>query len=409
MPVSRVLEDIGAKALTGLTGERAPPATENAVAPGRGRRLIAAFRDSSFARPRLPRSAAMAEDAIGSQTVSLIQSELPFMRTVDWRGSPRSRGLTQLLRLMANRTLLHEADLAALRRRYEAVDARHVTLDADVQREPVSCNGVAAEWIRVPETRPGRTLLLLHGGSFAFRFPKLHASFAARLCRRLGARALIPDYRLVPEHPYPAAPDDCQKVWRWLLESGCEPGQAVLVGASAGGTLALVTLRRCLRDADPLPSCAVLLSPGVDCTFDSLSIVENASLDPVIQISNLLVIRRHYVPSPHLYTDPDVSPFFADFSGFPALLLQASSSEVLRDEAVRTAHKAHAAGVHVELELWRQTLHGFQIAPFLPEAELAVERIARFVSARTGWPASPGIEPQPTKAPAAPSRQPSTT
>ena len=330
--------------------------------------------------------------------------DTPPVRLIDRPGSLRSRALVRLLRWLANKPLRHNDDIAALRRRYEAIDARHVPVARTVRREPVHCNGVPAEWISVPETRPGRTLLLLHGGSFAFRFPNVYAAFAARLCRSLEARALIPDYRLVPEHPYPAAPDDCQAAWRWLLASGCDPRQVVLLGDSAGGSLALVTLYRCVQAGEALPACAVLLSPGVDCTFDSPSMVENEGRDPVIRMPNLLLMRRHYVSSPGLYTNPDVSPLFADFAGFPPLLLQAGHSEMMRDEAIRTAQKAHASGVDVELELWRDTPHGFQVAPFLPEAALAVEQIVRFVRKRTGWQPTPAepLAPLPPVAGAVP-------
>jgi epsilon-lactone hydrolase len=286
---------------------------------------------------------------------------------------------------MSKRPLPQDPDLAALRRRYEVLDARHFAVDAAVRREPVQCHGVAAEWISVPESRPGRTLLYFHGGSFAFRFPNTHAAFAARLCRRLGARALIPDYRLAPEDPYPAAPDDCQAVWRWLLAGGCNPRATVFAGDSAGGNLALVTLHRARQAGEPLPACAVLLSPAVDCTLTSPSMVENEDRDPMFRLRNLLVLRRHYVPAPELYTHPDVSPLFADFHGFPPLFLQAGICEMLRDETLRTASKAFAAGVDVEVELWPETVHAFQIASFLPEAGLAVDQIVRFVCARTGW------------------------
>jgi len=120
--------------------------------------------------------------------------------------------------------------------------------------------------------------------------------------------------------------------------------------------------------------------------------VDNQHSDPVLRLANLLVLRGHYVPSPALYTHPEVSPLFADFIGFPPLLLQAGSSELLRDEAVRGAHKAHAAGVdvEVEVELWPETTHVFQVTPFLPESGRAIEHIVDFVSQRTGWQASPG-------------------
>lgn len=319
--------------------------------------------------------------------------DVPHTHIIEGRGSWRSRALGALLRVALRTPLDPDADIAALRRRYEALDARYFAPDDSVAREPVDCDGVRAEWIRVPESRPGRVVFYLHGGSFAFRFPNAHAAFAARLCRRLGARALLPDYRLAPEHPFPAAPDDCQAAYRWLLASGADPRSVVIVGDSAGGNLALVTLHRTLRAHQVVPSCAVLLSPAVDCTLQSRSIVDNDGCDPMLSLSNLLVLRRQYVPSPELYTQPDVSPLFADFTGFPPLFLQAGSSEILRDEAVRTAERAHAAGVDVELELWPEAPHAFQMATFLPEAAQAIDKIVAFIAARTGWAALPDVPP----------------
>jgi acetyl esterase/lipase len=306
-------------------------------------------------------------------------------RLIPRRPSLRTRALNALLRLTVGRGLSVDADVPALRRYYEALDARYFRVEPDVRRTAVDCNGVFAEWVSVPQTRAGRVVLYLHGGSFAFRYPNAHAALAARLCRRLGAQALIPDYRLAPEHPFPAAPDDCEATYRWLLAQGFDPQGIVLVGDSAGGNLALVTLHRVKRSRDPLPACAVLLSPAVDCTLGSPSMVANDGVDPMVQLNSLLVLRRHYVPSPHQYTDPEVSPLFGDFSDLPPLFFQAGSTELLRDEATRAAEKAHAAGVDVELELWPGVAHGFQIAGFLPEAVLAIDHIARFVEARTGW------------------------
>lgn len=121
----------------------------------------------------------------------------------------------------------------------------------------------------MPQSRPERNLFYLHGGSFSFQFPNAHADFAARLCRRLQARALIPDYRLAPEHPYVTAPDDCHAAYRWALNQGCVTPDMVLIGDSAGSNLALVTLGRARRALEALPACAVLLSPTVDCTLAS--------------------------------------------------------------------------------------------------------------------------------------------
>jgi epsilon-lactone hydrolase len=317
-----------------------------------------------------------------------MNNDQPPVRTIEGTPSWRSRALGALLRLALREPLACDADIALLRRRYEAFDARYFQPERSVVREAVDCNGVPAEWISVPQTRPGRVIFYLHGGSFAFRFPNAHAAFAARLCRRLGARALIPDYRLAPEHPFPAAPDDCLTAYRWAVANGCDARGMVFLGDSAGGNLALVTLSRTRRANEPLPSCAVLLSPAVDCTFESRSLVDNAELDPMLSLADLSVLRGRYLPSAELYLDPDASPLFADFTGFPPLFLQAGSSELLRDEAVRTSQRAHAAGVDVELELWPETPHNFQMLPFLPEATLAIDQIVRFVVAHAGWEAA---------------------
>jgi epsilon-lactone hydrolase len=314
-----------------------------------------------------------------------MKSDGPPVRTIAGAPSWRSRAVGAVARLALREPLKSDADIAQLRRLYESLDARYFQPERGVVREAVMCNGVAAEWISVPQTLPGRVIFYLHGGSFAFRFPNAHAAFAARLCRRLGARALIPDYRLAPEHPFPAAPDDCLVAYRWALANGCDARSVVFLGDSAGGNLALVTLNRTLRAGERLPACAVLLSPAVDCTLESRSIVDNEKLDPMLSLADLLVLRQRYLPEAQHYMNPDASPLFADFAGFPPLFLQAGSSEILRDEAVRTARRAHAAGVDVELELWPETPHNFQMIAFLPEAALAMDQIARFVFARTGW------------------------
>jgi monoterpene epsilon-lactone hydrolase len=308
-----------------------------------------------------------------------------YARTIERRPSLRSIALNALLRMTMRERLTHDADVVALRRKYEKLDIRKFRPEADVTRTPVDCGAVPAEWLSVRGSREERVLLYLHGGSFAFHFPNAYAALTARLCRQLGTRALIPDYRLAPEHPFPAAPDDCEIAYRWLLRSGVDPANIVLAGDSAGGNLALVTLQRARAAGLPLPACAVLLSPALDCTMSSPSMASHEGHDPMLQLANLLVLRGYYVKSPQDYTNPEVSPLFADFQGFPPLFLQAGTRELLRDEATRAADKAHAAGVDVELELWPGVAHVFQIADFLPESAHAISNIGRFVRMRTGW------------------------
>ena len=300
--------------------------------------------------------------------------------------SMRSYALNALLRLTLGKQLADDADVVALRSHYERLDARHFKVNPPVERRPTESGGVPGEWIVAPESRFERVILYLHGGSFAFRFPNAHASLAARLCRRLRARALIPDYRLAPEYPFPAAPDDCHAAYRGLLAQGIDPRNIVLAGDSAGGNLALVTLCRARAAGEPLPSCAVLLSPALDCTMESPSITTFDGRDPLIRRASLFVLRRHYVPSTFLFTNPEVSPLFADFRGLPPLLFQVGSTELLRDEATRGANRAFLADVDVELELWPGATHVFQLVEFLPEARLAIDHIVRFVRMRAGWP-----------------------
>ena len=308
-----------------------------------------------------------------------------YRREIGLRPSLRSRAYSAALRLMLRTRVTPDSDIVALRRQFAKLDARHVVLDRGIVRAPAECNGVPAEWIAVPESRAERVLFYLHGGSFAFRFANAHAALVARLCRRLHARALIPDYRLAPEHPWPAAPDDCHAAYRFLLDQGIAPSDIVVAGDSAGGNLALVTLQRARNAGEPMPACAVLLSPALDCTMQSPSMAHFDGVDPLLRLSALLVLRNHYVPTPDLYLHPEVSPLFGDFAGLPPLFFQVGSTEMLRDEAVRAAEKADAAGVDVELEVWPGAPHVFQIADFLPEASIALSHITRFVRMRTGW------------------------
>jgi acetyl esterase/lipase len=308
-----------------------------------------------------------------------------FRRTVQFRRSWRAHALNALLRVTMRGRIEQESDVAPMRHEYELFDARFFPVASDVTRTPVDLDGLSAEWVTLPSSQTERVILYLHGGSFAFRFPNAHAALASRLCRLLGARALIPDYRLAPEHRFPAALNDCQRAYQALIAQGISPRSIVFVGDSAGGNLALVTMLRARAAGLPLPNCAVLLSPALDCTLGSPSIADYDGLDPMLQLSTLLVLRQCYVPSADQYSDPDVSPLFADFRGLPPLFLQAGDTEMLRDEAIRAANRAHYAGVDVELELWPGLPHVFQIAGFLPEATIAIRHIVRFVRMRTGW------------------------
>jgi monoterpene epsilon-lactone hydrolase len=299
-------------------------------------------------------------------------------------GSVRRWWLHAMLRLTVKRMKVLDADIAVLRAHQAGMDARFARVDPAARRTAVDCGGIPAEWIEVPETRPERVLLYLHGGAFMFRFPQTHAGMVAKWCRPLAARTLMVDYRLAPENPYPAAIEDCHGAYRWLLAQGHAAASIVIGGDSAGGNLALATLHRIKAAGEPMPACAVLQSPVVDFTMSGRSIIANEHSDPMFRIAGLLAMRALYAP-PERFLDPSVSPLFGDFAGFPPLLFQVGGIESLVDESTRAAARAHAAGVAVELEIWDDMPHVFQAFAALPQAAAGADSFVRFIRARAGW------------------------
>lgn len=297
--------------------------------------------------------------------------------------------LDLLLRLVVKHRVAPDVDLPALRRRYEMLDFAAFGVSCDIKRTPVDAGGVRAEWLEVPQSQPERVLLYFHGGGFTLRLPKLYARFTARVARTLGARVLLVDYRLAPEHPFPAGVDDCLSVYRWLVAQGVAAHNVVMAGDSAGANLALVTLLGAKASGLPLPACAFVISPPVDLTMSSPSFVDNERSDAVFRLATLKLLRGRYVGCDRLL-DPLVSPLSGDLAGLPPLLVQAGTREMLRDDALRFAKRAQSEGVNAEIEMWRGMQHCFQIVSFIPESGRAIDSIRRFVSRHAGWsPASP--------------------
>lgn len=301
------------------------------------------------------------------------------------QGRWRNRLLTLLLRLtVKSRHGLH-IEIEELRRKFALLDRPAAKdIPGDVQRQAVSCNGVAAQWLIPRHHRQERVLLYLHGGAFVAYTPDAYAAMVASWCRPLKARALMVDYPLAPEHPFPAALDQCLEAYCWLLEQGVRAQDIVLVGDSAGGNLAMALLQR-LREAEQsLPACAALLSPFLDLTLSGTSALGNARHDPIFTLPFAVGIRRFYA-APEQFADASVSPLFGRFEGLPPLLLQVGSSEMLLDDAVRAANKAVAAGVPVRLEVWRNLPHVFQLILALPQARAAAGNLQRFIIEHTTW------------------------
>ena len=236
------------------------------------------------------------------------------------------------------------------------------------------------------------TILYLHGGGYYFCSPRSHRSLVFGLATRARAATLSLDYRLAPEHRFPAALEDALAAYRQLVGSGTLPQSIVIAGDSAGGGLALATLVA-LRDAGtPLPAGAVLFSPWTDLAATGESIRSNDGADPMFSGQAIGRAAQVYLGDA-LATNPYASPVYADLRSLPPLFIQAGSTEVLLDDSRRVADNARTAGVPVELQIWPDMPHVWQIfTPFIPEARRALDGAAGFVrqvtSPRSSQPSS---------------------
>ena len=252
--------------------------------------------------------------------------------------------------------------------------------------EDVSLDGVPATWIGDRSLESRGTLLYLHGGAWCLHLPGIYRRFGARLSALTGMRVLLVDYRLAPEHPFPAATDDCYAAYRWLVGHGYGERPLVVAGDSAGGSLTAVTLMRA-RDAGlPLASCAVMISPSTDLTMSGPSATYNLDADPMFSEASFRLLPPIVCPGLDR-ADPLLSPLFGDWAGLPPLLFHAGSTEVLLDDSVRAQDRARQAGVAAEIEVWWQMVHVFQVFHMLPESGQALARIGDFIARNTAGPA----------------------
>jgi phosphinothricin tripeptide acetyl hydrolase len=272
--------------------------------------------------------------------------------------------------------------IAERRAQYERAEKVFPT-PPDVKVERVSAPAAPAEWLRPAAAVAGRVVLYLHGGGYVIGSPRSHRHLAAAIASAAAASALLLDYRLAPEHPYPAAVDDATAAYRWLLDQAIAPERVVIAGDSAGGGLTVATLLA-LRDAGiPLPAGAVCISPWVDLTCGGGSYRTKADVDPIVRQAGVAEMAQAYLgnASPQA---PLASPLFADLRGLPPLLIHVGSDEVLLDDAVQLAARAKAAGVETTIEVWERMIHVWHwFLPMLDEAQSAVEAIGRFTRART--------------------------
>ncbi len=253
-------------------------------------------------------------------------------------------------------------------------------LPEDVKIEEIDAGGVPAEWQIVPGAIENRVILYFHGGGMVLMSPKSHRALTIEIAQYTKMRVLSVDYRLAPEHPFPASLEDCVKAYKWLLSQGFKAENIIIAGDSAGGNLTLTTLLKLRDDGITLPAGAVALSPATDYTDESKTLHENAKTDPVLGDIGIFWWTTAFLAGANP-TNPYISPVLAELSGLPPILIQVSTSEMLYDQSTRFIERAKAAGVNATLQEWEDTIHVFQGFGLhdLPEAKDAIQKIGEFV------------------------------
>ena len=256
---------------------------------------------------------------------------------------------------------------------------QQIQIPKGIQWERVFPEGVASEWIVPPNAHQDSVLLFLHGGGGVlglYNFDRLLASHITLAC---DIRALMPNYRLAPEYPFPSGLNDCVAVYSWLLSQNYLPQRIVIAGDSMGGMLTICVLLALHQKDLPLPRAAVCISPNTDPTCRGKTMHTNAFKDAGLSPKFARTLMRLYV-NDHDLNDPLLAPLGADLNILPPILIQAGGDEILLDDAVRFAERAKAAGTNAMLEIWPHMWHVWHTCyPAIPEAGQAIEHISQFV------------------------------
>jgi epsilon-lactone hydrolase len=286
-----------------------------------------------------------------------------------------SEQLSNIIELLRANQVVDPGTVHDMRARIESFTA---PVDPHIETEVVDAGGVPSEWVRGPGVRDDAAMLYLHGGGYAIGSINTHRGLAGRISEAADMPVLVIDYRLAPEHPHPAAVEDAVAAYRWLLAQGLKPERLVIAGDSAGGGLTVATLVA-LKDAgEPLPACAVPISPWVDMEVSGESCTTRADVDPMVTPDALKRMADWYMNGQDLRA-PLASPIHADLSGLPPLLVQVGDAEVLLDDAQRLVERSKAAGVDATCEVADECIHVWHVFPGVPESDAAVARLGEFV------------------------------
>ena len=270
-----------------------------------------------------------------------------------------------------------EATMDDFRRLYEEVLA-NFEVPADGEVEAVDADGVPSYWVSAPGAAPDQAVLLIHGGGFCMGSASGYREFGYRISQASGARVLVVDYRLAPEHPFPAPLDDVVTAYRWVRQQPGITGVA-LVGDSAGGNLVVGALVKLREDGDVLPSAAVTCSPLVDLAGEGASLTERAHLDPLPAATLVEAMGGAYLAGKDPKATPLASPLYADLRDLPPLRVLVGTDEGLHDDSIRLVENARSAGVDVEFEIGEEMVHIWPLFGFLPQAQESTDKFGKFL------------------------------
>ena len=295
--------------------------------------------------------------------------------------SIRAKIVRSLSSAYVRRVDIADLDINKFRRLWERLGGLLIPAFG-VRIETDEINGLHAEWLTPKDRMDGKLLLYLHGGGYVVGGCDMHRQMVSHIARAGRIRTLLPEYRLSPEHKYPDAIDDAVSVYRSLLDMGMKAEDIIFGGDSAGGGLAVATLLA-LRDADePMPAAAVLLSPFLDVTGSGDSMQTRRDQDPWFHAEDLPIIADHYC-EPHQRSFPMVSPVFANVEGLPPMFIQVGDHEILLSDSERIADECVAAGIDIELEVWPEMWHVFQMfIGKMPEARQAIDKMGAYIQSR---------------------------
>jgi monoterpene epsilon-lactone hydrolase len=294
---------------------------------------------------------------------------MPSLRSYLYRGG---------IRLSTKFMKVQEKGMEERRRLLDEGAKRWSKMPKDCQVNTLNIEGLYAEWLTNSRSAEDKVILYLHGGGYEYCSAETHRPLAARIMIEAGVKVLLPEYRLAPEHPFPAAIEDSLKIYHWLLEQGYHPSNIILAGDSAGGGLSVAAALKLRDQNDPLPAAIVCLSPWVDLTGSGESYHKNQGSDPYLSVEGTRNAALMYAAGAPLNHEL-VSPVFADFHDFPPLFIQAGSIEILLSDAEKLANQALRAGVNVTFKIWEGMWHVWQITGSLPESKQAIQEIGAFI------------------------------